>query len=268
MNNFLKRNKIGIFIITRYNSKRLRQKASIKINNQINLTELLLERIVHYFNNFDVTICTTKTNNNINFYKKIGAKYKVDVFFGPEKNMIKRVINCMEKKNLKHFVRVTGDNPMTDPLSILNLAKNHIKNKNEYTYTDSLPHGMKPEIFSLSGLKKNINKIVNLNSTEYLTYFFHRPDLYKIQKIDVIKKFKNQNFLSITVDYKKDILLLKNLIRKYKTPFIERNKIISFLKKHSNKIVKKKQKVFLKTKAYNAKYKFDSDNKFIIINKR
>ena len=83
MNNFLKRNKIGIFIITRYNSKRLRQKASIKINNQINLTELLLERIVHYFNNFDVTICTTKTNNNINFYKKIGAKYKVDVFFCP-----------------------------------------------------------------------------------------------------------------------------------------------------------------------------------------
>ena len=54
MNNFLKENKIGIFIITRYNSKRLRQKASIKISNQINLTELLIERMRHYFNNFDI----------------------------------------------------------------------------------------------------------------------------------------------------------------------------------------------------------------------
>ena len=268
MNNFLKENKIGIFIITRYNSKRLRQKASIKISNQINLTELLIERMRHYFNNFDITICTSKTNNNINFYKKIGTKYEVDVFFGPEKNMIKRVIDCMKKKNLKHFVRVTGDNPMTDPLAILNLAKNHIKNKNEYTYTESLPHGMKPEIFSLAGLKKNIKKIVHLNSTEYLTYFFHRPDLYKIQKINLIKKFKNQNFLSITVDYKKDILLLKNLIKKYKTLFINRNQIINFLKKHSKILVQKKQKILLKTKDYNAKYKFDSDDKFIIINKR
>ena len=106
---------------------------------------------------------------------------------------------------------------------------------------------MKPEIFSLAGLKKNIKKIVHLNSTEYLTYFFHRPDLYKIQKINLIKKFKNQNFLSITVDYKKDILLLKNLIKKYKTLFINRNQIINFLKKHSKKF-KKKQKNIIKDK--------------------
>ena len=102
---------------------------------------------------------------------------------------------------------------------------------------------MKPEIFSLAGLKKNIKKIVHLNSTEYLTYFFHRPDLYKIQKINLIKKFKNQNFLSITVDYKKDILLLKNLIKKYKTLLSTEIKLLTFQKTFQNSCAKETKNI-------------------------
>ena len=81
-------------------------------------------------------------------------------------------MDCIKLKKINHFVRVTGDNPLTDTESILKLAKEHIKNKNDYTYTESLPIGMRPEIYSIKALKKNYKYIEDLNSTEYLTYFF------------------------------------------------------------------------------------------------
>ena len=70
--NFLKKNKIGIFILSRYNSKRLKNKARLKILNK-NLIEILIERLIKQFNSKDITICSSNSNNNkifiLNFQK-------------------------------------------------------------------------------------------------------------------------------------------------------------------------------------------------------
>ena len=92
-------------------------------------------------------------------------------------------------------MRVTGDNPLTDIDAILPMCIKHVKNKCDYTYNDSLPRGTRVEIFSLKSLKKNYTKIIDLNSTEYLSYFFRRKDLYKIQK-KILK-----NILKIKIFY-------------------------------------------------------------------
>ena len=259
---FLKSNKIGIFILSRYNSKRLKKKAGLKILGKT-ITEILIQRLSNFFDKKNLTICSSKTNNNIKFYKLVSKKFNIKVFFGNEKNVLKRIIDCMKLNRIKHFVRVTGDNPLTDPSAILNLANLHIKRGNDYTYTESLPIGLRPEIFSLKALEKNYKFIEDLNSTEYLTYFFIRKNLYKIQKVNLIKKFKNQHKLSISIDTKKDFLLLKKMVEYYRNIFIKKNEIILYLKKNSNqKIVKKK--IFLKTKKYNVKYSFDN-KKYIFL---
>ena len=64
--NFLKRNKIGIFILSRYNSKRLKKKANLEILGK-NLTELLLIRLLKKFNKESITICSSNFNNNKKF---------------------------------------------------------------------------------------------------------------------------------------------------------------------------------------------------------
>ena len=107
-------------------------------------------------------------------------------------------------------MRVTGDNPLTDENSIIPMCKTHLNYKCDYTYNDSLPKGMRVEIFSLTALKKNYKKVVDLNSTEYLSYFFKRKDLYKIKRKNFRKYFKQQNLLSISIDTKKDFSILKN----------------------------------------------------------
>ena len=85
-------------------------------------------------------------------------------------------------------MRVTGDNPLTDIDAILPMCIKHVKNKCDYTYNDSLPRGTRVEIFSLKSLKKNYTKIIDLNSTEYLSYFLEEK-IYTKYKKKILKIF-------------------------------------------------------------------------------
>ena len=103
---------------------------------------------------------------------------------------------------------------MVDINAINTLSFKHILNKSDYTFANSLPMGMKPEIFSLKALKRNYKKIIDLNSTEYLTYFFRRSDIYRIQKVSFKKIYKNQNKYKISIDKKKRISSSKKSFQK------------------------------------------------------
>ena len=170
--NFLKKNNVGILLISRIGSKRLNNKAKLKIKN-LSLVEILLKRLKIKFRNENIVICTVD-NYGKSFYKKISRKYGIKLFAGENKNVLKRIIDCMERFNFKHFVRATADNVMIDANVIDKLVHKHIKNNNEYTYTNCLASGMGSEVFSYKGLKKCQKNILDQNSTEYLTYFFFK----------------------------------------------------------------------------------------------
>ena len=64
---------------------------------------------------------------------------------------------------------------------------------------------MQPEVFSFAALNKYKNKIIDKNSTEYLTYFFLRRDLYKTENFKIKQVVPNQQKLSISNDYYKNL---------------------------------------------------------------
>lgn len=261
---FFSKNKIAVLIISRTNSKRLKNKAKLKIKS-LNLIEIILERALREIKNKNIILCSSNNaNNDKTFYKRLSIKYNIRVFFGSEKNVLKRIIDCLEKNKLKHFVRVTGDNPLVDVKAIIKLSRKHISSNSEYTFTDSLPMGMKSEVFSLQALKKNYDKIIDLNSTEYLTYFFRRPNIYKVNKVYFNKNFKNQNEYKISIDNKKEFNLLNEFFLTKEDTFFKRSEIINFLKKNSKK-QKVKKKVKLVTNNYDARYIFDQKKKFLTL---
>ena len=262
---FFSRKKIVILIISRTQSKRLRNKAKLKINGA-NLIEIILKRLLVKFDKKNIIICSSNFNNDKLFYKRLANKYNVGVFFGPENNVLKRIIDCLEKNKFKHFVRITGDNPLVDINAIKKLSLNHIMKNSDYTFTDSLPMGMKSEIFSLKALKRNYKKIVDLNSTEYLTYFFRRSEIYKIQKVNFSKKFKNQNHYKISIDKKAEFNLMKKFFLNKKNFFFKRIEIINFLKKNS-KIKKINKEIKFVTKKYDVRYSFDQKKKIFKLSK-
>ena len=255
----LKDNNIGIFLISRYNSKRLKNKASLKVK-KFNLVEILIIRILTLINSENVVICSSKTNNKLTFYKKISKKFKTKLFFGSEKNVLGRMIDCADKFKFKHLVRITGDNPLTNVQSILPMCKSHIVNNCDYTFTESLPRGTRVEIFSLKALKRHYKKIIDLNSTEYLTFFFKRSDIYKINKVNFKKILKDQQMLSISIDTKRDFDDYKKFYLSSDIKRLDNNKLFLFLKKE-NRYRIYSNKINMVTKEYDVRYTFDKKAK-------
>ena len=70
----IKQKKIGILIISRTSSKRLKNKAKLKINN-LSILEILVTRLLKLKSFSNLILCSSKTNNDKNFYKDISKKY-------------------------------------------------------------------------------------------------------------------------------------------------------------------------------------------------
>ena len=166
---YLKKNKVSIIILARVGSTRLKNKALIKINDN-SIIEILIKRLRNYILKKNIILCTSYKKNN-KILKGIADKYQINFFRGSDKDIFKRILDCQKVFKFNHFVRITGDNPFTDLNAIKTLVSEHIKNKNDYTYTNSLPIGTRSEVFSINSLKYCSKIAVDRNSSEYLTYF-------------------------------------------------------------------------------------------------
>ena len=253
INSFIKEKKIGILLISRMQSKRLKKKASLKILKK-SLFEIIIMRLLEDFHRENIFICTSNDKYK-KFYSKFSKIYGLKVFYGSREIVLKRIINCMKKFKLKHFVRVTADNVLIDNNAIKKLVRNHIKNKNDYTFSNSLISGTESEVFSLKSLKYVLKNAIDKKSTEFLSYYFLRKK-FKSECVKFKKMVKNENYYNISVDYKKNYILLKKLIKFYNSFFIKKSQILLFIKKYL-KIEKRHSKIMLKTKNYDVRFKSD-----------
>ena len=259
--NFFIKNKIAFLVIVRMGSKRLNNKAKLKINNY-SIIEILLKRLLKKFPKEQIFICTSAIENGF-YLKNISKKYKINFFAGHNKNIFKRIIDLRKKNNFDHFVRITGDNPFTDTQAIDKMIKAHIKKKSEYTYTNSLPVGTKAEIISFMALKKANDLAVDKNSSEYMTYFFKRK-LFKRYNVKFKKIFNYQEDLHITIDTINDLILARKLLKK-QSIFINGSKLIKLM--NLEKKIYLKKTLFspkIKTNQYNVTFKKNIHNKIIM----
>ena len=257
--------KLGLLIICRINSKRLNNKILKKINGKT-LLEILLIRILEKFNSNQIVICSSVLSKNSKF-KTIAKKYGVKLFYGEDKDIFLRMISAAKKFNFSNIVRITGDNPLTDVDAIIKMSNSHIRKKSDYSYTTNLMIGTRPEIIKVSALKKCRDLSNDRFSSEYMTYFFLRKKIFKINRVKFKEIFKNQSRFCVTVDYKKDLLLIKKIFRKNNF-FTKHNDLLeSLIKKSLIKKIGFKRFVPLRTKNYDATLKSDKNLYFIDLKK-
>jgi spore coat polysaccharide biosynthesis protein SpsF len=256
--NFFTKNKIVIIILVRLNSKRFKKKALVKLHN-ISVIELLIKRFLKDLPKEHIFICTNK--NKDSKLKKIAKKNCINYFEGSEKNIFKRIIDLHKVYKFKHFVRVTGDNPFTNTSAIKKMSLEHVKRSYEYTYTNSLPIGTRPEVISFEALKKANNLAIHPNSSEYMTYFFKR-EIFKKKNVIFKKIINKQNLLTISLDTKKDY---QNIINNFseKELFMSNEKILSKICKIKNILIKKKVLPKMKTQKYDVRFKRNLSNKIL-----
>jgi spore coat polysaccharide biosynthesis protein SpsF (cytidylyltransferase family) len=125
------REKTAIFVAVRLNSKRLKNKAMLMLFDEPLIVKLT-KRIMKSKLASDVIWCTSKLKSDDRL-EIVAKKNSIKIFRHAPKDVMKRFIYAARKFKVKNIVRVTGDNPLTDPEVIDFMIKQHLKNGNDYT---------------------------------------------------------------------------------------------------------------------------------------
>jgi spore coat polysaccharide biosynthesis protein SpsF len=174
------------------------------------LIQRLTERVVQAKHPKVVYWCTS-TNSEDDPLETLAETSDAWIYRGDELDVISRFVEVAWSRNSELVVRVTGDNPLTDPSVIDFMIEEHRKNDAEYTYCDELPRGTRSEIISVSALEKCHSLVEDPGSSEYMTHMLRRPDHFKVLKVDPPQAQLNRPEIRLTCDEPADLEVLRRI---------------------------------------------------------
>ena len=183
-----------------------------------------------YINKIVIATSTKKSDDAI---QKLSQEIGIECFRGSFEDVLDRYYICSKNFQFKNIIRITGDCPLIDPKIVDDFIKKFQTNNYDYIHNfdpRTFPDGMDIEIFTHIALKKAWKKAKLASEREHVTaYFRNNSDKFKIKNI------KNRNNFSkyrITLDYKEDLKLIKNIIKGIPERPIFMKDIIYFLEKN------------------------------------
>tara|TARA_B100000242_G_C43018976_1_gene474067 strand:- start:227 stop:877 length:651 start_codon:yes stop_codon:yes gene_type:complete len=195
-------------IQTRANSKRLRNKALIKIYGLPMIHHVV--RKVKKSKKIKKVIVSTSKEKTDDLLVKYLKEQKIDFYRGNLNNVASRLINTASKYKAKYFVRVNGDSPLID-YRIIDKAINILKKSKKIdiitnVHPRSFPKGQSVEIIKSEILRKNL-KNFSLNDKEHVTTFFYKnADKFLIKNFLIKRKYKISN---LSIDTINDLKIIK-----------------------------------------------------------
>lgn len=225
-----------IILQARSNSNRLPKKVLKKIKG-IPLVILCAKRLMNKGCELIVATSKKKTDDKL---CEILENNSIKFFRGSLNNVFSRYYKISRKYPKKKFiVRATADNPVPDG-NLVNILIHTIKNK-KLNYLGinhkihNLPHGISLEIFNKKKLQSLLNKKLTKYDLEHVTPKMYNFKGFKNTFIKKLKIKKNLADLNVSIDKKKDFILVNNLLKKIKNPLKANWKnIIYYLDKCSN----------------------------------
>ena len=207
------RNNVLALIIVRSESKRLKNKALLKIKKKTCL-EILIKRLSYSKRIDKIVVCTTNSKKDDKIVQ-IAKNNKIDFFRGSSLNVLSRMIGAQKKFNGQLMIRVTGDDILIDSDYLDKTVDLSIKTNADYATNKGIPSGCEVEIFTSKCLLDLKKYSINPNGTEYLTnYITDNPNEFSISKLQIPKIYK-KNY-RLTIDTKKDFELVKKIFSNFK----------------------------------------------------
>ena len=248
------KNKAIILVAVRLKSKRLKNKALLNLFDKPLIVQLT-ERLKRSKLSSDIVWCTSK-NKADDKIEILAKKNNVKIYRGDPKDVMRRFIFAAKKFKAKNIVRVTGDNPLTDPEIIDFMIKNHVQMKKDYTSCNSIPFGTRSEVISFKILKKCHSMLQDPNSSEYMTWMLNRPEYFNTNDLTHPNSKLNRPEISLTVDYPQDYKNVSEIYNFFKGKVPSLQKIIQWLNKNEKLLKKlKKKRTEKKPKNINIKFK-------------
>lgn len=228
----MKRRKVVAIIQARMGSKRLPGKVLSHLSGKP-LLEHLINRL-RVSKEIDQIVVATSTSDIDKPIIELAKKLDVECYKGSEDDVLNRYYEAGKLFKADVVVRVTADNPLTDPYQLDELIKKHMETDSDYTHNKHQkgpPLGTAAEVISFPILKK-IHTIAKApRHREHVTlYIFEHADQFNIQTVDAPLKFQRMD-LRLTVDTEKDLILMREIFDNFDfgSKYIPLEEVIDFL---------------------------------------
>ena len=197
-----KKEKVGVGIIARLKSKRLKRKV-IKPFHNGTLIEDLYQRIEKAKGVTDISVITSfllEDEPLVSFCQEKG----VNVFTGHPVSVIDRMLSFALENQLGTICRVTGDNPFSDPTILEKMIALMLDKELDYIKVNNVPIGVGVELYSVSYLWKLYLKMDNPLTSEYLAWIALNDKESAKGCVDVVHSNPDLSYYNLSVDFQED----------------------------------------------------------------
>jgi len=226
--------KVLAIIQARYNSSRFPGKVIKKINNKT-ILEILIQRLSKS-KLITKIIVACSNNSSDKAIVDISNKLGVDCFIGSEGDVLDRFYNAAKKYDNFSILRITADCPLIDSEIVDEVVNNFFLRRVDYasnTNPPTFPDGLDVEIFKFSVLKETYLKAKKYCEREHVTPFMINN--HKFKKFN-LKNSKDYSSLRLTLDEKKNFILIKKIIENFKNNIYFNLKDILYFYKKNKKL--------------------------------
>ena len=199
---------IGL-VAVRMKSSRLKKKALLDLGGEPVILQLLQR--LRKSNRLDDIILCTSNHPDDNILLEIASENCFKSFAGSEDDVIHRFIKVGEREGADIIVRITGDNPLTDPGLIDIMVESHLNSDADYTRMNGLPIGITAEVITFNALRRASQLAENTKYSEYMTlYFTENPAVFNLNVLQAARGINRPQY-RLTIDYPEDYGLMKKI---------------------------------------------------------
>lgn len=200
--------KVGIVVQARFGSTRLPGKALLPIDGKP-LLQRLCDR-VRDIPQAQLLLVATSDQPADEVIAQACHGWGVPVVRGPETDLVARLLGACQSYDLTALVRVTGDNPLTDPDGIaeliscyLNSGADLVHNKHRRGY----PYGTGAEVIAASALQRCSQLISDpVDREDFITWMRSKPSCFRCLSVSAPAPLVRPDYF-LTVDYPQDLEL-------------------------------------------------------------
>lgn len=194
-------------VAVRLKSTRLRRKALLDLGGQPLIVQLT--RHIERARRPQKIIWCTSTHHEDDELMQLAKQHNIECFRGAELDVMSRFLALAEQYQAHTVVRVTGDNPLTDPIMMDRMIESHLAASAEYSFNDELPRGTRSEIMNVAALRRCHDLAQDPGASEYMTLMIKRPDHFKVHRVTAPGAEWIRPELRLTIDTAEDYALIK-----------------------------------------------------------
>lgn len=201
--------KVVTIIQARTTSSRLPNKALLDIHGKC-LLERVIEQAQKIKNSDEVWVATT-THSNDDVIEILCDRINVPCYRGSLEDVRSRFFEIGKNQNADIIVRITADNPLTDPEIAEDLIR-EAKSNPKYDYFrmkwEKIVDGAHSEVFTFRALKDSISKFISQKDIEHVTpALINKMKMLEMEPINEELVCEKSYFVGIDTfsDYKKVI---------------------------------------------------------------